>query len=83
MPDLTIRIKKRSDGSAALSCLRPDGSSTWQRQEGAQGRFFPIYDLTHYSVGTVLEHRRSFYARCIQLPLGESIELPFERSSVL
>lgn len=61
MPDLTIRIKKKSDGSAALSCERADGSVTWQRQKGAQGRFFPLHDLTHYAVETVLEHRRGFF----------------------
>jgi hypothetical protein len=61
MPDLLIRIKKKSDGSAALSCVRADGSVTWQRQEGEQGRFFPIHDLTHYAVETALGHRRGFY----------------------
>ena len=61
MADLLVRIKKKADGSAALSCVRPDGSVTWQRHEGAQGRFFPIHDLTHYAVETVLEHRRGFY----------------------
>jgi len=40
--DLVIRIKKKTDGSAALSCRRADGSVTWQRQEGQQGRFFPF-----------------------------------------
>src|SRR5213076_3104652 len=58
---MLIRIKKRTDGSAALSCLRDDGSVTWQRQEGIQGRFFPLHDLTHYAVETVLGHRRGFY----------------------
>jgi hypothetical protein len=61
MPDLTIRIKKKTDGNAALSCVRADGSTTWQRQEGAQGAFFPLHDLTHYSVETVLGFRRAFY----------------------
>ena len=61
MPELLIRIKKKTDGSAALSCLRADGSVTWQRQDGVQGRFFPIHDLTHYAVETVLGHRRGFY----------------------
>ena len=61
MPDLLIRIKKKTDGAAALSCLRADGSVTWQRQEGQHGRFFPIHDLTHYAVETVLGHRRGFY----------------------
>jgi len=61
MKDLLIRIKKKSDGSAALSCLRADGSVTWQRQNGQQGRFFPLHDLTHYAVETVLGHTRGFY----------------------
>ncbi len=61
MNDLLIRIKKNTDGSAALSCLRADGSVTWQRHNGKQGRFFPFHDLTHYAVETVLEHRRGFY----------------------
>ena len=61
MPDLTIRIKKKNDGSAALSCTRADGSVTWQRQEGQLGRFFPLHDLTHYCVETVLGFDRGFY----------------------
>ena len=61
MADLLIRIKKKTDGSVALSCLRSDGSVTWQRQEGLQGRFFPRHDLTHYAVETVLGHRGAFY----------------------
>lgn len=61
MADLTIRIKKKTDGAAALTCLRADGSATWQRQQGQLGRFFPTHDLTHYAVETVLGHRRGFY----------------------
>jgi len=61
MPDLTIRIKKNTDGTAALSCTRADGTVTWQRQQGAQGLFFPRHDLTHYAVETVLEYRSAFY----------------------
>jgi len=61
MPDLVIRIKKKTDGNAALSCVRADGSTTWQRQEGRQAAFFPMHDLTHYAVETVLGLRRAFY----------------------
>jgi hypothetical protein len=61
VPELLIRIKKKSGGDAALSCVRADGSVTWQRQEGNQGRFFPLHDLTHYAVETVLGHRRGFF----------------------
>jgi hypothetical protein len=58
---LTVRIKKHRDGSATLTCTRADGTSTWQRQRGAQARFFPLHDLTHFAVETVLGHRRGFY----------------------
>lgn len=61
MPELLVRQKKNADGSAALSCARADGSVTWQRQPGKNGRFFPLHDLTHYAVETVLGHRRGFY----------------------
>ncbi len=61
MHDLVIQIKKKSDGSAALACRRADGSVTWQRQEGKQARFFPLHDLTHYAVETILGQARGFY----------------------
>ena len=61
MPPLTITIKKKTDGSAALSCRRADGSVTWQRQDGAQGRFFPLHDLTHFAVESVLGLTQAFY----------------------
>jgi hypothetical protein len=66
MPDLSIRIKKKTDGSAALSCTRADGSTTWQRQDGQLGRFFPLHDLTHYAVETVLGIRQGFYGLIAQ-----------------
>lgn len=58
---LVVRLKKKTDGSAALSCVRPDGSVTWQRQEGRQARFFPRHDLTHFAVESELGYRRGFY----------------------
>lgn len=61
MTDLVIQIKKKTDGSAALSCRRADGSVTWQHHAGRQGRFFPRHDLTHYAVETVLAHLGGFY----------------------
>jgi hypothetical protein len=61
MAALTIRIKKNRDGTAALSCTRADGSVTWQKQNGQQARFFPLHDLTHYAVESVLGHRNGFY----------------------
>ena len=61
MPDLLIRIKKKTDGSAALTCMRADGSVTWQRQEGQLGRFFPPHDLTHYAVESSLGFNQAFF----------------------
>jgi hypothetical protein len=58
---MTIRIKKGADDRTALSCIRADGTATWQRQEGGQARFFPYHDLTHYAVETVLGLRNGFY----------------------
>jgi hypothetical protein len=58
---IVIRIKKDKDGRTSLSCTRADGTTTWQRQEGGQARFFPRHDLTHYAVETVLGHRQGFY----------------------
>jgi hypothetical protein len=66
MSGLLIRIKKKADGLAALSCVRADGSVTWQRQEGERGRFFPIHDLTHYAVETILGHRKGFYGLVVE-----------------
>ena len=61
MSELTIRIKKNPDGSATLSCTRADGSVTWQRAHGQQGRFFPLHDLTHYTVESVLGFGSGFF----------------------
>jgi len=61
MPELLIRIKKKTDGAAALSCVRADGTTTWQRQEGQLGKFFPLHDLTHYAVESVLMFRQAFF----------------------
>jgi hypothetical protein len=58
---IVIRIKKGTDGRTSLSCTRADGTTTWQRQEGAQATFFPKHDLTHYAVETALGHREGFY----------------------
>lgn len=58
---LAIRIKKNTDGTAALTCVRPDGSMTWHSPKGAQGRFFALHDLTHYAVETTLRATHAFY----------------------
>lgn len=59
MGSLEVRFKKAADGAASLACVRPDGSTTWQRDR-TRG-FFPIHDLTHYSVENVLRLPRGFF----------------------
>ena len=61
MPDLTIRLKRHPDHTASLTCIRRDGSSTWQRQRGKLGAVFPPHDLTHYAVEQTLGFCHGFY----------------------
>jgi hypothetical protein len=61
MPHLSIRVKKNADGTAALTCVRADGTTTWHSPKGAQGHFFALHDLTHYAVETTLGVSRGFY----------------------
>lgn len=58
---MLIRFKRHPDGSASLTCVRDDGTSTWQRQSGSLGLVFPPHDLTHYAVETTLGYTRGFY----------------------
>jgi len=66
MPDLTIRFKRHPDGSASLTCLRANGTSTWQLQNGSLGLVFPPHDLTHYAVETTLGYGNGFYGLIAQ-----------------
>ncbi len=58
---LQVRLKRCTDGTAALSCTRADGSVIWQRQSGSRGLVFPVHDLTHFAVETVLGYEHGFY----------------------
>jgi hypothetical protein len=60
-PRLTIRITKRRDGATVLQLTRADGTATWTRYDGPTAGFFPLHDLQHYAVETVLGHARGFY----------------------
>jgi hypothetical protein len=60
-PDLRIRLKRHSDGSASLTLTRRDGSVTWQRQTGSLALVFPQHDLTHFAVESTLGYRGAFY----------------------
>jgi hypothetical protein len=58
MATLRIFFKKKRDGMNVLSCVRDDGSATWQHQ---RGDFFVHHDLTHYAIETTLGLRGAFY----------------------
>jgi hypothetical protein len=60
-PTLAIRLARQSDGGYAITCTRPDGTSTWQTTRAATAAFFPAHDLTHYAVETTLGMRHGFY----------------------
>jgi len=60
-PPMVIRITKRRDGNVVLRCERADGTSTWQRQDGAFAGHFPIHDITHYAVETEMGFREGFF----------------------
>ena len=61
MPDLRILITRRADGGSVLRCERADGTATWQRLDGPQAAFFPMHDLTHLAVETVLGVAQGFF----------------------
>lgn len=61
MTALTIRLKKQTDSSVVLTCVRGDGTTSWQRNEGANARFFPGHDLTHLAAESVLRVENAFY----------------------
>ena len=67
MRGLTVLLNKKADGSAALSCRRDDGSVTWQRQDGVQGRFFPLH-----------ERRGRLFGQWAALGPGETLGLTFQ-----
>lgn len=54
---MQIRLSKGKHGkNGALTCLRADGSCTWQ----ASTDYFARHDLIHYAVETTLGYREAF-----------------------
>ena len=58
---MIVRLTKHADGDTVLECRRPDGSSSWQRQQRRRAAFFPLHDLTHFAIETELGFRSGFY----------------------
>jgi hypothetical protein len=54
---VVIELKKGRDGPTTLVCVRPDGTRTWSKV----ARFFPVHDLTHCAVESVLGFRGAFF----------------------
>ena len=54
---MLIQLKKGRDGPSTLSCLRSDGSRTWAKEHP----FFPLHDLRHYAVESVLGFDEAFF----------------------
>jgi len=52
-----VQLKKIRDGRPSLTCVRADGSRTWSQLHP----FFPIHDLTHYAVESVLGFTEAFF----------------------
>jgi hypothetical protein len=52
-----IRITKGRDGPNTLTCIRPDGSTTWAKVQD----YFPVHDMTHFVVETTLGIPNAFY----------------------
>lgn len=61
MAGLRILMTRRADGGSVLRCERSDGTVTWQRLDGPQAAFFPMHDLTHFAVETVLGTTEGFF----------------------
>src|SRR5215212_3397120 len=54
---MIIRLAKGKNGKPpTLTCVRDDGSSTWQRSTD----YFAHHDLIHYAVETTLGYREAF-----------------------
>lgn len=54
---MVVRFKKKPDGTASMTCIRSDGTSTGQRSDP----FFVWHDLEHYAIETTLGLKSASY----------------------
>jgi hypothetical protein len=54
---MRIEIKNGKDSRPTLVCVRPDGTRTWAKLHS----FFPLHDLTHCAVESVLGFDQAFF----------------------
>ena len=57
---LRLRFKKKNDGTAVITAVRTDGSST-HHSIGKADAYGPIHDFSHYVVETYFGFPRGFY----------------------
>jgi len=57
---LRLRFKKKNDGIAVITAVRPDGTST-HHSIGKADAYGPIHDFSHYVVETCFGFPRGFY----------------------
>jgi hypothetical protein len=70
---MIIRLKKAEQGTCALSYVRKDGSSTWQKASP----YFALHDLMHYAVESTLGYKQAFLGL---LASGKNIQ-DFEKNA--
>jgi hypothetical protein len=71
---LRIELKKGRDSRPTLVCIRSDGSRTWS----AVHAHFPVHDITHFAVESVLGFSQAFFGL---IAAGWSIEEFAERGA--
>jgi len=54
---MLVQLKNGRDSRPTLVCVRADGSRTWSKVHP----FFPVHDLTHYAVESVLGFTEAFF----------------------
>jgi len=54
---MLVQLKNGRDSRPTLVCVRADGSRTWSKVHP----FFPLHDLTHYAVESVLGFTEAFF----------------------
>src|SRR5712691_8174 len=54
---MMIQLKKGRDGPSTLVCVRPDGTRAWRKVHP----FFPVHNLTHCAVESVLGFEEAFF----------------------
>lgn len=54
---MEIKFTKKPDAEHVISCIRKDGSISWQHSS----TFFIMHDLCHYAAETVMNWKHGFY----------------------